>query len=35
MLTATLSYGTFEIIHLKREESATKSKESRKLLFIL
>jgi len=35
MLTATLSYGKFEIIQLKREESATKSNESRKVLFIL
>jgi len=35
MLIATLSYGKFEIIQLKREESATKSNESRKVLFIL
>jgi len=35
MLIATLSCGKFEIIQLKREESATKSNESRKMLFIL
>jgi len=28
MLIATLSYGKFEIIQLKREESATKSNEN-------
>jgi len=35
MLTAALSYGKFEIIQLQRKESATKSNESRKMLFIL
>jgi len=35
MLIAALSYGKFEIIKLQREESATKSNESRKMLFIL
>jgi len=34
MLIATLSYGKFENIQLQREESATKSNESRKMLFI-
>jgi len=35
MLTATLSYSNFESIQLQREESAEKSNESRKMLFIL
>jgi len=35
MLTATLSYSKFESIQLQREESAEKSNESRKMLFIL
>jgi len=35
MLTATLSYSKFESIRLQREESAEKSNESRKMLFIL
>jgi len=35
MLIAALSYGKFEIIQLQREEPATKSSESKKMLFIL
>jgi len=35
MLTSTLSYSKFESIQLQREESAEKSNESRKVLFIL
>ena len=35
MLIATLSYSNFESIQLQREESAEKSNESRKMLFIL
>jgi len=35
MLIATLSYSKFESIQLQREESAGKSNESRKMLFIL
>jgi len=35
MLIATLSYSKLEGIQLQREESAGKSKESRKMLFIL
>jgi len=31
----TLSYSKFDIIELQREESAEKSDESRKMLFIL
>jgi len=35
MLIAALSYSKFESIQLQREESAVKSKESRKTIFIL
>jgi len=35
MLTTTLSYSKFESIQLQRGESAEKSNESRKMLFIL
>jgi len=35
MLISALSYGKFDIIQLQREESATKSNKSRKMLFIL
>jgi len=35
MLITTLSYSKFESIQLQREESAEKSNESKKMLFIL
>jgi len=35
MLIVTLSYNTFEVIQLQREESATKSNVSTKAVFIL
>ena len=34
MLIATLAYSKFESIQLQREESAVKSNESRKMIFI-